>query len=266
MNTYVISDIHGCYEEFMAMLDKIGFSGEDRLILAGDYIDRGKDSFRMLQWLEKKPENVYAVLGNHDDGFARSVELMEELDRKMGFKSGLDSPKEGLALYESLRYYMRKRGLAAVYFDFYGTIRMLLERKGATLGALYRWREMFQDMPLCYELKVKERACVVVHGGYAENLEDIAGTGYASLEEFYLEAREEAYLLGGMPHGMVVAGHTPTLIPGEFPFNEGRVFRYYHEEKDCIFYDIDCGCAYRWKDPWGRLACIRLEDERVFYV
>lgn len=266
MNTYVISDIHGCYEEFMAMLDKIGFSPADRLTLAGDYVDRGKDSFRMLKWLEQKPENVYAILGNHDEGFARSVELMEGLDRKLGLQSGLDSPQEGLALYESLRYYMKKKGLPGGYFDLYGTIRILLERKGATLRDLYRWAKMFRDMPLCRELKVKERVCVVVHGGYAENPEDVAKAGYSSLEEFYLEAREEAYLLGGKPHGMVVAGHTPTFLPGEFTFNEGRVFRYYDEETDCVFYDIDCGCAYRRKDPWGRLACIRLEDERVFYV
>ncbi len=266
MNTYVISDIHGCYEEFMAMLDKIGFCGTDRLILAGDYVDRGKDSLRMLRWLEQKPENVYTVLGNHDEGFARSVELMEGLDRKLGLQSDPDSPKEGLALYESLRYYMRKRGLSSAYFDFYGTIRILLERKGATPGDLYRWMEMFRKMPLSYELQIKQRTCVVVHAGYAQRLEDIAEAGYTSLEEFYLQAREEAYRLGGMPHGMVIAGHTPTFIPGEFSFNEGRVFRHYNVKKDCVFYDIDCGCAYRRKDPWGRLACIRLEDERVFYV
>lgn len=261
MNTYVISDIHGCYEEFMAMLGKIGFSSADRLILAGDYVDRGKDSFRMLKWLEQRPENVCALRGNHDEAFAFSVELMERLDQKAELHSDLDSPREGLALYESLRYDMKKEP-AAAYFDLYGTIRTLLERKGATLRDLYRWREM----PLYYELRVKGRSCVVVHGGYAESPEDIAKAGYSSLEEFYLQAREEAYLLGGKPHGMVVAGHTPTLIPGEFPYNEGRVFRYYNQEKDCVFYDIDCGCAYRKKDPWGRLACIRIEDERIFYV
>lgn len=266
MNTYVISDIHGCYEEFIAMLDKIGFSGADRLILAGDYVDRGKDSFRMLKWLEQRPENVYAIRGNHDEAFAASIKLMEGLDQKLELQSDLDSPQEGIALYQSLRYDMKRKGLPGGYFDLYGTIHTLLNRKGAALRDLYRWREMLWEMPLYYEMRVEERACVVVHGGYAESLEDIAGAGYSSLEEFYLQAREEAYILGGKPHGMVVAGHTPTLIPGEFPYNEGWVFRYYNKEKDCVFYDIDCGRVYRRKDPWGRLACIRLEDERIFYV
>ena len=33
-----------------------------------------------------------------------------------------------------------------------------------------------------------------------------------------------------------------------------------------VFYDIDCGCVFRKKDRRGKLACIRLEDEKIFYV
>ena len=40
----------------------------------------------------------------------------------------------------------------------------------------------------------------------------------------------------------------------------------YDEELDCTFYDIDCGCSYRERHLAAKLACIRLEDEAVFYV
>ena len=33
---YVIADIHGCYEEFMELLEKISFSEEDELFVLGD--------------------------------------------------------------------------------------------------------------------------------------------------------------------------------------------------------------------------------------
>lgn len=36
MSTYVISDIHGCYNELFSMLEKIHFSESDNLILAGE--------------------------------------------------------------------------------------------------------------------------------------------------------------------------------------------------------------------------------------
>lgn len=38
---YVISDIHGCYREYMALLEKLCLSEEDHLYILGDAVDRG---------------------------------------------------------------------------------------------------------------------------------------------------------------------------------------------------------------------------------
>lgn len=62
---YVIADIHGCYQEFMTLLDKIGFTDEDELYLLGDMVDRGPEPIRLLQELMSRP-NIYPILGNHD--------------------------------------------------------------------------------------------------------------------------------------------------------------------------------------------------------
>lgn len=64
MSTYVISDIHGCYNEFLSMFEKIRFSGSDNPILAGDYIDKGKQSYEMLKWMEQCPPNICCVKRN----------------------------------------------------------------------------------------------------------------------------------------------------------------------------------------------------------
>lgn len=81
MATYVISDIHGCFKEFQQMLQKIEFSEDDRLYLAGDYIDRGKQSLEMLRWLECCPENVNPIKGNHDAEFAENISIMRQIDQ-----------------------------------------------------------------------------------------------------------------------------------------------------------------------------------------
>lgn len=88
MNTYVMSDIHGCYDDFLKMLDKIAFSESDSLILAGDYIDRGKRSFDMLKWIEHSPSNVLLLRGNHEEEFASYVDLMFRLDREAKLETG----------------------------------------------------------------------------------------------------------------------------------------------------------------------------------
>lgn len=76
MNTYVISDIHGCYDAFIDMLKKINFTAEDQLILAGDYIDRGPKNLEMLKWIEKAQDNVLLIKGNHDIEFMQCIRVI----------------------------------------------------------------------------------------------------------------------------------------------------------------------------------------------
>lgn len=260
-----MSDIHGCYDYFMKMLDKIEFSDTDQLLLAGDYIDRGRDSYKMLKWMEDCPPNVQLIRGNHDEEFAAYVGLLLAFDQKAGLESDFTSNKDAKALYSTIQYCFKKEHLPGVYFDLYGTMGQLLSHCGATLDDLRRWAELVRKMPYYQEREIGGKTCIVVHGGYAGNLDEI-GDSFSSLEEFYLYAREESCELGGKRHGMIIAGHTPTVARWEFAYNKGNVFRYYDEGKDCVFYDIDCGCAYRRQDPDAKLACIRLEDEKIFYV
>ena len=263
MSTYVIGDIHGCFDEFQKMLDEIGLSDSDRLILVGDYVDRGPQSLEMLRWLERCPLNMIALRGNHDEEFAAYVELMLQTNAAEDLETDLTSVSDTSALYDTTRYLLRKKGMDAVkYFDLYGTIRKLICDRSVTLSELIGWADMICAMPYFVELTVNNRTCAVVHAGYRRG----GFSNEAEAAEFFLYAREEAYRDGGFEHGMVISGHTPTVIKGEFTYNDGRVFRYYDKEKDCTFYDIDCGCAFRQKYPNARLACIRLEDETIFYI
>ena len=40
MQTLVIGDIHGCYDELQALLDKAGFTEGDAIVSVGDRVDR----------------------------------------------------------------------------------------------------------------------------------------------------------------------------------------------------------------------------------
>lgn len=63
--TYCISDIHGDYPRFCAMLEMIRFSEEDELYILGDVVDRGADGVDiLLDIIERK--NVHMLLGNHE--------------------------------------------------------------------------------------------------------------------------------------------------------------------------------------------------------
>lgn len=78
--TYFISDIHGEYELFMRLLDKIKFSFSDTLFVLGDMIDKGSDSVRVLKYVYNKP-NVFCVLGNHEYDFLKYYRALMEKTR-----------------------------------------------------------------------------------------------------------------------------------------------------------------------------------------
>lgn len=261
MSTYIMTDIHGHYDDMREMFGKIGFSSADRLICAGDYIDRGPQSYEMLQWMEDPGENVILVRGNHDEEFACYVDLMITISQKAGLKT--DDVKDTLTAHQALR-------LLCSYFDCYGTVRYLIQKKKVTLWRLAQWAACIRKMSYYHEIMMDGRRCIIVHAGYLESLERLKGAKtddtYDSLEEFYLTARDDAYVYGGVEHGMILAGHTPTTAIDELPFNHGRVYRVYDEKTDCIFYDLDCGYGFKKNNPEARLACMRLEDEKIFYI
>lgn len=71
MKVYAMSDIHGYIQEFEAALANVDLSGENILVLLGDYI-HGPDSYlvldRIIELQEKYgPEKVVALLGNHEE-------------------------------------------------------------------------------------------------------------------------------------------------------------------------------------------------------
>ncbi|WP_033543647.1 metallophosphoesterase family protein [Planococcus sp. CAU13] len=79
---FVISDIHGCADHFKQLLKKIHYRPNvDRLILLGDYIDRGPKSMETLEMILHmvKNEKVIALRGNHDQRF---IKLLETKDTK----------------------------------------------------------------------------------------------------------------------------------------------------------------------------------------
>ena len=66
-----VGDIHGCKDELVALLDKVGFdSTRDHLIATGDVTSKGPDSLGVLDELIRL--NAESVRGNHED---RSLEL-----------------------------------------------------------------------------------------------------------------------------------------------------------------------------------------------
>jgi serine/threonine protein phosphatase 1 len=87
MLTYAVGDVHGCLDLLQDILGRIDVDTAGRpyrLVLIGDYIDRGPDSagvVRLLRRLqsERSADLVICLKGNHEDLLLRAVHKPEML-------------------------------------------------------------------------------------------------------------------------------------------------------------------------------------------
>ena len=62
---YVMSDLHGRMDDYLALLDKIGFAEDDVLYVLGDTVDVGERAMELLTDMSMRA-NVYPIAGAHD--------------------------------------------------------------------------------------------------------------------------------------------------------------------------------------------------------
>ena len=67
---FAIGDIHGCFDSFRTMIEqKIQIRKEDKIVLLGDYIDRGTHSKAVVDYimdLRDRGFDIVPLIGNHE--------------------------------------------------------------------------------------------------------------------------------------------------------------------------------------------------------
>jgi len=222
-----MSDLHGCYNKYVKMLEKIGFSDEDTLYILGDIVDRGSDGIKLLLDAMGR-KNVVALLGNHD--FLCSHLL----------KAIADSPE------------IQKNELFLKKYDLW-----LMDGGAPTVEGFLKLAESEQKkillymsyMPVYEELEVGGRRFFLSH----TVPEKSRMLKFKSLmwQEFIIG--EPEYETEYFDDKIIVTGHTPTGFIS--PKYKGRIW----QKNNHIA--IDCGAVFG-----NPLGCICLDTLEEFYV
>ena len=64
-NVWVIGDIHGFNETLRTLVTNLALQSGDYVVLLGDLIDRGPNSYDVVQYVKTSP-NIVTVKGNHE--------------------------------------------------------------------------------------------------------------------------------------------------------------------------------------------------------
>lgn len=80
----IIGDVHGCYNELVKLLNKLGYIESDgiykhpenrKLIFLGDLMDRGNENIKTIELIMNLVKNniAFCVMGNHDFKFLKKI-------------------------------------------------------------------------------------------------------------------------------------------------------------------------------------------------
>lgn len=128
-----IGDIHGCFDQLRIMVEeRIKITKDDRLILLGDYIDRGpeiKETTDYIIALIQKGFDIIPLIGNHESMMLESIENPRHLSAWFMnggygtlYSFGIESPDKFEAKYldffRNLRYYFIQDRFIFVHAGF----------------------------------------------------------------------------------------------------------------------------------------------------
>ena len=96
-----IGDVHGCLDEFVALVEKLELRREDRVFCTGDFMDRGPKPAECVQFARTR--GFAAVLGNHEEKHLRWRRHEQRRAKDPAYKNPMRPlPPERLAQNDAL--------------------------------------------------------------------------------------------------------------------------------------------------------------------
>lgn len=229
---YVASDIHGCYDKYINMIEKLDLSEDDTLYILGDIVDRGNDGIKILLDMMGR-SNIIPMLGNHDYMAYSVLKKLNVEITEENYDTLLDT--ETIQIYQTWIFNGGEptcRAFSALSKD----------EKRSIL-------EYIEEFEIYEELTVSENTFILVHGGIANFCEDKDMSEY-SVDDLIWGRCDYAQTY--FPDKYLITGHTPTWFIDEK--YRGKIYK----ENNHIA--IDCGAVFG-----ETLGCICLDTLEEFY-
>ena len=233
MAAYVISDIHGQYDKFMELLDKINLKETDTLYILGDVLDRGPHPIKTLRKLMEM-DNVICIVGNHE---LMSIECLEFLMKEVTDLSLEELDDEML---DNL-----------VTWQYNGSKTTIDEFSQLDLVTKQDVLDYIKEFLVYEQITVNDQDYLLVHAGLGNYSPEKDIEDYSLHDLIWARADYDTKYFEDT---IVVTGHTPTQY-----IEDNSKPGYIYRKNNHIA--IDCGASI----PGGRLAAICLDTGEEYY-
>ena len=234
-----MSDIHGQYKRYVAMLEKIELKDDDKLYVLGDVIDRGAKGIAILKDLMDR-ENCEMFLGNHEH-------------MMLTYLNGSDR----------VSWFYAQNGGRVTYEDY---LSLSEEEKNRIVDYLLHETAIVKNLEINGHRYILSHTSAITDGidrytkDYADlmDIQDIIwNTGEDSTN--FIAFRDECEI-----PTTLISGH---MISRRFSGNDDVYIEKY--ENGYTWMDIDCGCAMG--EYYGQLSCLKIDEDSgeivdIFYV
>jgi serine/threonine protein phosphatase 1 len=235
-----MSDIHGCYDLYMKMLEKIEFTDDDTLYILGDVVDRGPKPMEVLLDMSMRA-NVILIFGNHDYiAYKILKQLLLELTEeniKKHFGSDLENFYRDLVEWENIGGSPTIKGFG----------QLKLNERESIIEYLSEFNNNLYET-----LTVNDRKYILAHIGLPDkmtkdNLNDFDAVDFLG-PDINIDYKREYF-----SDIFLVTGHIPTVVIDEI--YESRIYRKHNHIA------IDTGAVFGYA-----LCCLCLDTDEEFYI
>ncbi|MEI6455899.1 MAG: metallophosphoesterase [bacterium] len=224
---FVIGDIHGCIRSFRNLVeDKIQPTQKDLIYLLGDYIDRGPNSKKVVDYifdLQARSYMVIPLMGNHEYMLNRAQHSPEYFNLWM-INSG----------FTTLRDF-------GVIIDSYHSPKSILQIP-------VKYLDFFRDLK-CYE---QTEGYFLCHGCYEGNRENPGD-------------ENDSMIWGRKNISELPAGSSRVLIHGHTPNPLSEIKKHLDDPQTRVI-NLDGGCVYKDNKALGNLLALELDKRELFNV
>ncbi len=234
---YVMSDLLGHLSQFREMLQKLRFNKRDEMYILGNIIDCGEDSIGLLQELMMM-ENVYPLLGYREYRFLKCMKDIPS-DAKLADLPSYMNEKQTALLAEWI-----KDGGGGTVSQF-----LALEEEDREAVLDYLGECMPYDLVESCGRSYLLTSCGVHGYDPQKDLDDYsvkAFIGEMTVEELVAWDQEEILVVGSYP-----TADLPDSMDSAIYFGDS-------------FIAVNCDVSHPEKG--GKLGCLRLGDEKDYYV